>query len=168
MSHHWLEPNWEPLLSLPELPIEHFINKGIKALILDADKTLLHNTQTIPENSVKEWINKAKENFILHILSNNPSKNRISKIAEELDLPYTYLAAKPRRYCIRRVIRKLSINENNIAIIGDRIFTDVLGGNRMGLYTVLVKPIESNGNHSQGTNMQNLEKNLARILGAKI
>ena len=166
MGQHWLKPNWEPFLTLPELPIKHFSEKKIKFLLLDADKTLVHQKETDPQKEVLEWVLKAKETLDMHILSNNPSRNRIRRIASNLDLPYTYLASKPRRSALKKVLKYKSVKRNEIAIIGDRIFTDIILGNRMGIYTVLVKPLAINQNKYTLFKTQEVEKYIAKILGA--
>ena len=163
----WLRPHWDSCLLFQDLPIEHFIERNIKLLILDADKTLVNTKETEPEVSVKNWIELANEKFHIHIVSNNPSKKRISTIAHHLKLPYTYLAGKPRSKSIKKIILELSMNKKEIALIGDRIFTDILVGNRLGLYTVLVKPISIYGNQMKDYKLQNLEKRFAKILGAQ-
>ena len=167
MSQHWLKPSWEPFSSVPELPIEHFLERNIKALILDADKTLLDDNEKTPQIAVKNWIIKASKELDMHILSNNPSRKRVSTIANYLKLPYTYLAAKPRRYALNSIIKDMPIKNNQIAIIGDRIFTDILVGNRLGLYTVLVTPMGPNGKKLIFSKTQRLEKVIAYILGAR-
>jgi predicted HAD superfamily phosphohydrolase YqeG len=53
-----------------------------------------------------------------------------------------------------------------VALVGDRIFTDVMAGNRLGLFTVLVKPIDSNGEPCQRDRLQKLELRLAQWMGA--
>ena len=168
MSRHWLTPNWEPCLTLPELPIKHFLEKNIKLLILDADKTLVHQQGTQAKQEVKEWVTEAKKKLDMHILSNNPSKKRISKIASSLHLPYTYLASKPRSSSLKKVLEFKDVKNDQIAIIGDRIFTDIILGNRMGIYTVLVKPVENQINNNTLFNTQQIEKYIAKILGAGI
>ncbi len=167
MSQHWLKPRWEPYKSIPEIPIGHFLDRNIKALILDVDKTLLDNHEEMPQISVINWINKARKEFDMHILSNNPSKKRISTIAHNLNLPYTYLAAKPRRHSLKKIITSIAINPNKIALIGDRIFTDILVGNRLGVYTVLVTPMGPNGIKIENSKTQSLEKSIAYLLGAR-
>ena len=61
------------------------------------------------------------------------------KIAKELDLRYKSNALKPRKKITLDVISEMNEDSKNIAIIGDRIFTDVLAGNRLGLFTILIK-----------------------------
>ena len=48
---------------------------------------------------------------------------------------------KPRRRAFRKALEELKLSVSDVAVLGDQIFTDVLGGNRMGLYTILVTPI---------------------------
>ncbi len=167
MGQHWLEPNWEPSLSLPNLPIKHFLDRGIKALILDVDKTLLHGKCVIVHNSVKSWVREANQQLELYLLSNNPSKSRIGSVANQLGLRFRCGASKPRRKAIKKVMNEMQFMPEEIAMIGDRVFTDVLVGNRLGLYTVLVHPIGPDGKPCTHNNLQNLERALSIKLGAK-
>ena len=167
MSQNLLKAHWEPGLSIQDLPIQHLLDLGIKALVLDVDGTLLPRKELILHSSVISWIEKAKINFTLHLLSNNPSKTRISDVAEQLGLSYTYGAAKPRRRYLKQFLEKQKINPNKVAIIGDRVFTDVLVGNRLGLYTVLIRPITADGTACPHFRVQQLEQKIAFWLGAK-
>ena len=102
----------------------------------------------------------------MHIVSNNPSQKRISLIGSYLGLPFTYLAGKPRISSTMKVVNSMKINKAEIAIIGDRIFTDILVGNRIGLYTVLVKPLGKDGKTKTKNRLQSIEKRLAKVFGA--
>ncbi len=166
MSQHWLKPQWEPGLIVPDLPIKHFLDNGIKSLIVDVDGTLLSGKRFILDENVKDWMLKAKESFHLHIFSNNPSAERIGSVADQLELPYTCGAGKPRRNKLIKVIKQFEFSPSNIAIIGDRIFTDILVGNRLGLYTVLVHPLGEGGGTKQRKRLQIFERSLASWLGA--
>ncbi|WP_320676697.1 YqeG family HAD IIIA-type phosphatase [Prochlorococcus sp. MIT 1300] len=166
MHKHWLEPNWEPGLSIAELPINHFLELGIKGLVLDVDKTLLPGRDLDLPHSVKTWVIQAKEQLHLHLCSNNPSSKRIGSVAKELGIAYTCKAAKPRKRALLKVLNDLKIDPKKIAIIGDRIFTDILAGNRLGLYTVLVRPISHDGSSTRKYRVQKFEQKLAKFLGA--
>ena len=163
---HWLVPDWDPKLNIINISHDHFLERDIKALILDVDKTILEGKEVLVSKNVKDWISKAKLDLKLHLLSNNPSKKRIKAVASQLDLTYTYGAAKPRRRSIIKVMDQLKLEPKLIAIIGDRIFTDILVGNRLGLYTVLVKPIGKNGYSNKNNYFQVIEQSFARFLGA--
>ncbi len=167
MSQHWLKPNWSPDLSLPSLPLQHLVEVGIESLILDVDRTLLPGREIVIPKSAKNWVFQAKRFMTIHLLSNNPSKHRIQSVANDLELSFSFAASKPRRKQVINVINILQKQPNQIAIIGDRIFTDILVGNRLNLYTVLVLPIKSDGTPSENQNVQKLEYKLAKWLGAK-
>ena len=138
------------------------LDQGIKFLLLDVDGTLLAKNKIIVCNNVRNWVIAAKKEIDLHLLSNNPSRNRIKKVAAQLDLDFTYAAAKPSRKALRKVIQSRNYSNNNVAIIGDRIFTDVLAGNRLGIYTILVKPI--NIRTYPSNKLQNFEKALSKLI----
>tara|TARA_Y100001968_G_scaffold291251_1_gene295526 strand:+ start:396 stop:899 length:504 start_codon:yes stop_codon:yes gene_type:complete len=167
MSNNWLQPDWEPGTSINKLPIEHFIKQGIKALIIDVDKTLVSSNEKIIDKSVIEWVDQARIHLNIHLLSNNPSKKRISYIAKQINSDYTFRANKPSRKSAINIINKLRLDPFKIAIIGDRIFTDILLGNRLGLYTVLITPLKSKGELDEKCYLQYIEKRIASILGAK-
>ena len=163
MIGEWLKPNWEPGLSLPNIPLDYLIAKGIKGLILDVDGTLLHREENKLHQSVVEWTQEAKELLSLHLVSNHPSKKRIGSIANELGVDYKFRAGKPRRKYMKVALDNFNMKSNEIAILGDRIFTDVLVGNRLGMFTVLVKPIDINGDNTFKNTLQRTEKFLANV-----
>ncbi len=165
MRQKLLKPNWEPGLSIPHLPIERLLSIGIKALVLDVDGTLITRHEIILHNSVINWVKDAQKDFSLHLLSNNPSKKRIESIAKQLNINFTYRAAKPTKGALRKVQHNLQLDPRQIAILGDRIFTDVLVGNRLGLYTVLIWPLGPSGEPCKRNTTQLLEHRIARLLG---
>ena len=65
---------------------------------------------------------------------------------------------------LKKVLDKIPYSTNEIAIIGDRIFTDVLVGNRLCMYTILVDSVDYNGNKINRNNFQTIERYLAKIL----
>tara|TARA_B100000700_G_C15039654_1_gene854671 strand:+ start:1403 stop:1906 length:504 start_codon:yes stop_codon:yes gene_type:complete len=162
----YLKPDWEPNSCLASIEINKLINKDIKALILDVDGTILSGKDIKVHSPTLNWIKEAKKSMKIELLSNNPSEKRISKISNILGLNYTHRAVKPRRKKINQVIKKMNVNPNNIAMVGDRIFTDIIGGNRLGLYTILVKPVGIDGKPLKRNKFQNLEKLIAKFIGA--
>ncbi|MFM2080221.1 MAG: hypothetical protein RLZZ124_263 [Cyanobacteriota bacterium] len=163
-----LEPDWVAPGTLAELPLEHLIERGIEALVLDVDRTLLpRHGDRLPE-SMETWLRQAQRRMPLHLFSNNPSRSRIGTVAERLGVTFTTSAGKPRRSRLRRVLAELDMPAERVAIVGDRVFTDVLAGNRLGLYTVLVKPVNPQGRPCRHDHWQRLEVQLARLAGASL
>jgi HAD superfamily phosphatase (TIGR01668 family) len=163
-----LRPNWLMECTLAELPLEALQERGIQALILDVDRTMLPRRQSLVPPLALGWLQEAKQLFPIHLLSNNPSRRRIGSVAAQLGLPFTTSAGKPRRAALRRVVAELGLKPDQIALVGDRLFTDVLAGNRLGLFTVLVRPIGPDGEPCPHDGVQNLEIRMSRWLGALV
>ncbi len=163
MTKNWLQPDWETGSTLPNVPLRHLKELGIRALILDVDGTLLSGRNVELDLAVINWINSAKKDYKIHLLSNNPSKKRISAVANQIKVPYAFSAGKPRRNSLQPSIEFFDLESSKIAIIGDRLFTDVLAGNRAGIYTVLVRPVGMNGDPANKL-IQILEKGIAFLL----
>ena len=140
------------------------IKKGIKCLLIDVDGTLLsRNTDKIPLQ-VKEWMKESTQLFKLYLISNNPSEKRISKVGDELGVKYKFRALKPKRKSTLEVISIMNENNKNIAIIGDRIFTDIVVGNRCNIKTILVKRLNNKGMPLKFNLTLSLEKLLSLFL----
>ena len=167
MHRHWLTPDWDPGLTLAQLPLEPLLGRGIRVLLLDVDRTLLPGRDVQLPAPMQRWTEEASRLLHIHLISNNTSRRRIQAVADQLNVTYTSSASKPRRGAIRRVISSLPNSPSEIAMVGDRVFTDVLAGNRLGLYTVLVRPPRSDGTPCSHDRVQRLERNLARVIGAK-
>jgi HAD superfamily phosphatase (TIGR01668 family) len=168
MLRELLRPDWLLDRTLAELPLQDLLDQGIQALVLDVDRTLLPRRQAELPPSALLWLREARTRMPIHLLSNNPSRQRIGAVARQLQLPFTTSAGKPRRAALRRVLGQLAIEPQRVALIGDRLFTDVIAGNRLGLFTVLVKPIDPQGRPCQRDRLQKLELRLAHWLGASL
>lgn len=114
---------------------------GIKCIIFDLDNTLMTIDEEIPSKEVSHLIKKLKKIFRIYVISNNKSKKRVKLVAEALDVDYTNLALKPTSIGFRRILRKTHLKYEECANVGDQLVTDVVGGNRLGIYTILVDPI---------------------------
>jgi HAD superfamily phosphatase (TIGR01668 family) len=166
MLRDLLTPDWLPGTSLAHLPLQELLDRDIRALVLDVDRTLLPRRQATMPLQAELWLRHAREQMPLHLFSNNPSRRRIGAVADTMGLPYTTSAGKPRRAALRKVLQDLDLPSAQVALVGDRLFTDVLVGNRMGLFTVLVKPIDPDGEPCRQDRLQNLELRMARWVGS--
>ncbi|QVL54023.1 MAG: YqeG family HAD IIIA-type phosphatase [Cyanobium sp. M30B3] len=164
----WLKPDWLLDGTLVDLPLQELLDRRIGALVLDVDRTLLPRRQSTLPQRMRQWLEQAQGQLPIHLLSNNPSRQRIGAVARELGVPFTTSAAKPRRQALRRVLEELQLPAGRVALIGDRVFTDVIAGNRLGLFTVLVKPIDPQGHPCQRDHLQKLEVRLANWMGGSL
>ena len=140
-----LKVNWDSDLPIYNISQSELQKKGINSLLLDVDGTLVNRKSKMIPNPVKNWIIESKKLFSLYLISNNPSKKRIAKIAKEFNLRYKHNASKPRKKVTLSAIKEIGREPKNIAIIGDRIFTDILVGNRCNIKTILVKRLNRDG-----------------------
>lgn len=121
----------------PDLIAQHHL----KGLILDVDETLVPFKQSQPFEEVRQWLQQVQTLATVVLVSNNLSHSRISRIADTLGVPFYTGAGKPSRRKLRQAVALMQLPNHEIAMVGDRLFTDVLGGNRLGLFTVLVEPM---------------------------
>ncbi len=140
-----LNVNWDSNLPIYAISQYELQKKGIHSLLLDVDGTLVNRKSNMIPKAVKNWIIESKKLFTLYLISNNPSKKRIAKIAKELNLRYKHNASKPSKKVTFSAIKEIGIDPKNIAIIGDRIFTDIIVGNRCNIKTILVKRLNKDG-----------------------
>lgn len=124
-----------------EIKIEFLHKNKIKALILDVDNTLIDFDKNLHEETIK-WAEELKHQGIkLYILSNSNKKEKVETVAEKLNIEYEYFAKKPLKIGFKKVQKKIGERPENIGVVGDQIFTDVIGGNRSKMFTILVEPI---------------------------
>lgn len=136
----WFKPTWM-VESIYDIRPESLKKLNIKVVLTDLDNTLI--AWNYPEATDKsiEWINEVKKSGIkVAIISNNSTK-RVQKVASVLKLPFIAHAFKPSRRGIRLAQEKFGVDKCELLMVGDQLFTDVLGANRAGVKNVLVKPI---------------------------
>ncbi len=120
---------------------ESFLRKhNIRAMVLDLDNTLSMHGNPIPEDGVTEWLERMRRFGVkMRVVSNNTNK-RVAPLAAKLGLEFTANGAKPLPFGVLRAIEEMKVNPNQVVVIGDQIFTDVLAGKFSGIRTVLVEP----------------------------
>lgn len=113
----------------------------IEGLILDVDETLVPFKQQQASDELQQWIAEIRSNIPIWLVSNNISHSRIGNIAESIDLPFMASARKPSRRKLQQAATAMKLPVSRVAMVGDRLFTDVLAGNRLGMFTILVEPM---------------------------
>ncbi|HEY9872763.1 MAG TPA: YqeG family HAD IIIA-type phosphatase, partial [Candidatus Obscuribacterales bacterium] len=105
---------------------------------------------------------------VLWLVSNNLSKTRISNIAKALNLPYLLGASKPSRRKLRQAVEAMNLPVEQVGMVGDRLFTDVLAGNRLGMFTILVDPMVDPSIAARSYPIRSLEVWLSQALGVSL
>lgn len=124
-----------------DIDLEALYAKGYRGIITDLDNTLVGAKTPLATPELIEWFKRVKElGFKLVIVSNN-RMDRVAAFATPLDIQFVHQARKPRNAPFRKAIGMMGLSGKETIVVGDQMMTDVYGGNRMGLFTVLVLPI---------------------------
>ncbi len=125
-----------------DINLDDLKKKGIKGLVLDIDNTLVAQFTMNASEDIKKWIQRVKDMGFLPCIISNASKKRVAAFNSGLNIPAIHRAYKPSPKSYLRAATLLGIKCSEIAAVGDQIFTDIYGGNRINMYTILVKPID--------------------------
>lgn len=131
------------LENVRKITIEFIKKNKLKALILDVDNTLIDYYKNLPQETIK-WAKELQGQGVkLYILSNSRKKQKVENVAKSLgNIPYIMFAKKPLKTGFVNIQKELNINAENIGVVGDQIFTDIIGGNRCKMFTILVEPVD--------------------------
>ena len=124
------------------IKLERLQEQGITLLLLDLDNTITPYGVGEPSDKLKLWVEKLREEGIEpFILSNSRKAVRVPNFAADLGVPYIKYAGKPKKKGFLAAMAQMGKAPQETAIVGDQIFTDILGGNRSGILTILVRPL---------------------------
>jgi HAD superfamily phosphatase (TIGR01668 family) len=134
---------------IPHLNVETIYNidvrelwrSGVRGIITDLDNTLVGAKDPHATPELMGWLKQVREQGFKIVIVSNNQYTRVAQFAEPLQIPYIHRAKKPTNFAFKKAIEIMGIEPRQTVVIGDQMLTDVLGGNRMGLYTVLVTPI---------------------------
>ncbi len=124
-----------------EIPFEELYEKGYRGVIFDIDNTLVPHGAPADERAVLFFQRLRSIGFDTMLLSNN-KEGRVSSFADDVESKYIYKAGKPMKKGYLRAMERMETDLSNTIFVGDQIFTDVYGANRVGILTYLVKPID--------------------------
>lgn len=134
-------PNYY-IQSFKTLNIQKLHEMGIQLLLCDIDNTLVAYDEECPNQDVIDFINKLKMNGIEVALCSNSPSSRGKNFGKHLPVSNIYpFSCKPFPFCFKKAMRDHGLKANQIAILGDQMYTDILGGNIWGFYTILTAPI---------------------------
>lgn len=130
--------------SINELKPEWLKQEGIKAVMVDLDDTLLaSNTEQLSQEA-KDWVQSLKDNQLSVTILSNGTKSRVHRSAEVLKVTGFALTGKPF-FGFRKALKTLNAKPRETVMIGDQLFTDILGANLLGIKSILVTPLSNKG-----------------------
>ena len=134
----WLRPQ-HTVDFLTEIDIEALQRCGIRGLLLDLDNTLVAWNSHDVDHRIEHWVEQAKASAMALCLVTNAKIDRVERAIKPLGIPYVALARKPMLRGFRKAMRLLGTAPSETAMVGDQIFTDVLGANLLGVYSILIQ-----------------------------
>ena len=129
--------------AVTDLTPSYLHGKNIRLLMLDFDNTIVPYTTNIPTAKMQVWLETMMESDISICIVSNSKKDRVRKFCEQYGLDCITHAKKPFSNGIRRCMDEYELSSEECALVGDQIFTDVLGANCAGVYSILVRAIHN-------------------------
>ena len=131
--------------------------KKIKGIIVDLDNTLVAWGEKEVSQRIIDWVKEAKKLGLKVCIVSNTNSKRVAEFAKIFNIPYHSKYFKPFSIAFNNGLKILDTKKSETVVIGDQIFTDIWGGNKLKLLTILVVPIVKKD--SIGTFLhRNLEK----------
>ena len=128
--------------NVTEITLEYLANNNISALILDVDNTLTTHDNPTPSDGVSQWLDNLKNAGIKLIILSNNNAERVTPFAKILQLEFEPNAKKPLTGGYKRACEHMGVKKENTAVVGDQLFTDILGGKLFGVHAILVELIQ--------------------------
>lgn len=128
---------------ITDIDIDALVQAGVRGLLLDVDNTLTTHDNPDLSPAVREWLQKAAQAGISAVIVSNNRAARARPFAEAIGLPFVAKARKPLRSGFRRAAALLGLQPEQCLVIGDQVFTDILGARLSGIACIQVLPIEA-------------------------
>ena len=127
---------------LHNVSLDDLAGRGIRGLILDLDNTMVAYRQSEIVQDHLSWVQEAHERGFKMVMLSNNFTQRVTTVAAQLGIDCIPNALKPLPAGFMRAKSVLGLRSREIAVVGDQLFTDILGAKMLGFYTILTEPIE--------------------------
>lgn len=139
---------------------------GIRCLLFDLDNTVAPLSLKKPNHKIKELFIKLKDMGFKVIIFSNSGKRRLKPFKDLLGVDCAFSCKKPMIKKYEVILKEYKFNVSEVVMIGDNLVTDILGGNKVGITTILVNPISTH-DHLMARITRLYEKRIISKLGKK-
>lgn len=129
------------------IDFEDLASKGYKGVLFDVDNTLVPFDVLEADERLIALFDKLHTLGLKPALVSNNNRERVAALNEGLGVPIVPNAMKPLTYKLKAILKEMGVAHDQGIFVGDQLFTDVWVGNKLGLYTILVKPIQKKEQH---------------------
>ena len=140
LAERYLYPD-QAYNNIDEIDLGALYTSGIKGLILDIDNTLIAPGVKKPDSIMVNWLEAAREAGFDICLLSNASRHRVAGLSSGFGIYAVARASKPSGMGFLKAMRLLKLGPSQVCVIGDQIFTDILGARRLGILALRIKPI---------------------------
>lgn len=127
--------------SVPEITLDYLHARGIALLMLDFDNTIVPYTTSVPTERMRRWLDAMRRSDVRLCVVSNSRKPRVAIFCQTYGIPCVTRAKKPFSRGIHQCLERFQLQPSQCALVGDQIFTDVLGANCAGVSSLLVPAI---------------------------
>lgn len=131
----------EYVKSIFDIQIDELVRRGFRGIITDLDNTLVEWDREEATPELIEWLQKVSQKGMKVIIVSNNNEQRVKSFVKPLGIPFIFRAKKPLKKSFRHACEVLGVAPNETVMLGDQLFTDILGANLAGIYTILVAPV---------------------------
>ncbi len=124
-----------------DINLEELKEEGIKGFLFDLDNTIMAPKTGYLTDDILEWLDEVSKDFKISIVSNNSNMTYMRNVQERYDFPIYAKAKKPQRSVALTALKEIDLLPSQVAMVGDRPLTDILVGQRLGMFTILVDPL---------------------------
>lgn len=128
---------------LAELKPDYLLDRGVKGVLLDLDNTLVEWGQVEVPPATLAWVEEMKKSGLKMCIVSNALEERVKVVGKTLGIPWVARGIKPRKTPFKKALALLETAPEETATVGDQLFTDIWGGNRMALFTVWMTPLST-------------------------
>ncbi len=129
--------------SIYDLTAEALLAEGICVLFADLDNTLARYGERVPSPALIAWTRALEAGGVrLFVVSNSRKPTRVTEFCTALGIDFIGHAGKPKRGGFLRALERVGVEHTATAMIGDQIFTDILGANNAGIRSWMIQPIK--------------------------
>jgi hypothetical protein len=135
----WWPTSYAP--SVGAIDIDLLAANGFAGVIIDLDNTLVGHRQRVPGDRDARWIVEARERGLRLVMVTNNGTPWAAGVARDLGIPCISNARKPLPAGFRRALGLLALPRESVIVVGDQLFTDIVGAKMFGLAAILVEPL---------------------------
>ncbi|MGX8699443.1 MAG: YqeG family HAD IIIA-type phosphatase, partial [bacterium] len=127
--------------TVPDIPLAELKRRGLRLLLVDVDNTLAPYYVGEPTEAIRAWVEALRGEGIEVLIFSNNKTDRPARFAQLLGVDFRKRVRKPHPEGVWALLREKGLRRDQVAVVGDQIYTDILCAQRAGVTGILVDPI---------------------------